>query len=146
MLLRIPGVLDLGLLDDGLLVGRKQLHGTRARAEVHEAEPHEAEREREALHVADGEDDPAARGGRHLEVVAPHLLRQHGEEVAALVTTMVQGEDRVTMHGTRRAVVRQQAVRRKACGQSSRVSGESRISRVARWSCPSGSVHVKAHT
>ena len=40
---------------------------------------------------------------------ALHLLRQHGQEVVALVTTMVQGEDRVTMHGTRRAVVRQQA-------------------------------------
>ncbi len=40
---------------------------------------------------------------------ALHLLRQQGEDVAALVTTVIQGEDRITTHRVRRAVIRQQA-------------------------------------
>ncbi|KAB2855048.1 MAG: hypothetical protein F9K43_28830, partial [Bauldia sp.] len=40
---------------------------------------------------------------------ALHLLRQQGEDVAALVTTVIQGQDRNTTHRVRRAVIRQQA-------------------------------------
>lgn len=40
---------------------------------------------------------------------ALHLLRQQGENVVALVTTFIQGEDRSVMHRTRRSVVRRQA-------------------------------------
>jgi len=40
---------------------------------------------------------------------ALHLLRQQGEDVAALVTTVIQGQDRITTHRVRRAVIRQQA-------------------------------------
>jgi uncharacterized protein (TIGR00290 family) len=40
---------------------------------------------------------------------ALHLLRQQGEQVAALITTVISGENRVAMHRLRRSVVRQQA-------------------------------------
>lgn len=40
---------------------------------------------------------------------ALYHLRQRGREVAALVTTVERGQDRVAMHGVRRSVLRRQA-------------------------------------
>ncbi|HET6696714.1 MAG TPA: hypothetical protein VFG85_09435, partial [Gaiellaceae bacterium] len=47
-------------------------------------------------------------GGKD-SALALHALRRDGVEVAALLTTITEGYDRVSMHGVRRELVRRQA-------------------------------------